>query len=185
MVIFATIAVAAFIVVAGAFLLGHDHDLDHDFDHDFDHDVAHGGSPDTGGVVSIFSTRVVFTFIMGFGAAGAIANSYGASYPVASLIGVAAGMVLGALMYGIMLLFVEQQASSIIPTNSLLGCTGTVTVPIDKDSLGEIGVSVAGEYRTFAARLQGPGTVPKGHTVRIVGLTGSILTVEEDKGKTE
>jgi membrane protein implicated in regulation of membrane protease activity len=181
MIVFGTIAVAAFIVVAGAFLVGHDHDLDHDFDHD----VAQGGSPDTGGVISIFSTRVVFTFIMGFGAAGAIASAYGVSYPIAALIGVAAGMVLGALMYGIMLLFVEQQASSIIPTDSLLGCTGTVTVPIDQDRLGEIGVSVAGEYRTFAARLQGSGTVAKGHTVRVVGMNGSILTVDEDKDKAQ
>jgi hypothetical protein len=71
--------------VAGGFLFGHDHD--HDFSHDFDHDVDHGGGPDTGGVISIFSTRVVFTFIMGFGAAGAIANSYGANHLIASLIG--------------------------------------------------------------------------------------------------
>jgi membrane protein implicated in regulation of membrane protease activity len=181
MAIFAAIAIAAFIVVAGGFLFGHDHDLSHDFDHD----VAHGGGPDTGGVIGIFSTRVIFTFIMGFGAAGAIASFYGADNLIASLIGIAAGMVLGALMYGIMLLFVEQQASSIIPADSLVGCTGTVTVPIDKDSLGEIGVSVAGEYRTFAARLQGSDAVEKGHTVRVVGMTGSVLTVAQDKSKTE
>jgi membrane protein implicated in regulation of membrane protease activity len=147
--------------------------------------VGHGGGPDTGGIISIFSTRVVFTFIMGFGAAGAIANAYGADNLIASLIGIAAGVVLGAIMYGIMLLFVEQQASSIIPADSLVGCTGTVTVPIDKDSLGEIGVSVAGEYRAFAARLQGSGTLEKGHTVRIVGMTGSVLTVAQEEGKTE
>jgi membrane protein implicated in regulation of membrane protease activity len=181
MAIFVGIAIAAFIVVAGGFLFSHDHDLSHDFDHD----VGHGGGPDTGGIISIFSTRVVFTFIMGFGAAGAIANAYGADNLIASLIGIAAGVVLGAIMYGIMLLFVEQQASSIIPADSLVGCTGTVTVPIDKDSLGEIGVSVAGEYRAFAARLQGSGTLEKGHTVRIVGMTGSVLTVAQEEGKTE
>ncbi len=182
--IFAAIAIAAFIVVAGAFLLGHDHDMDHDFDHSLDHDVGHGG-PDIHGMVSIFSTKVVFTFIMGFGAAGAIAHFYGADYPIASLIGVAAGMVLGALMYGILLLFVEQQGSSVIPTDSLLGCTGTVIVPIEQDGMGEIGVSVGGEYRTFAARLQGAGIVQKGHAVKIVGVSGSIVTVDADKGKAE
>jgi len=32
MAIFVAIAIAAFIVVAGGFLLGHDHDFDHGFD---------------------------------------------------------------------------------------------------------------------------------------------------------
>jgi membrane-bound ClpP family serine protease len=58
-----------------------------------------------------------------------------------------------------------------------------VTVPIDKDAIGEIGVSVGGEYRTYAARLQGSNALPKGHAVRIVNVSGPVLTVDEDKGK--
>jgi membrane protein implicated in regulation of membrane protease activity len=174
MTIFVAIALAAFIVIAGAFLFGHDHDLGGDFDHDFSHEAG----PDTHGMVGIFSTKVIFTFIMGFGAAGAIAQFYGTGYPLASLIGVAAGIVLATLMYGIILLFTEQQANSVIAADALLGCTGTVTVPIDRDSVGEIGVSVGGEYRTYPARLQGPNTLCKGHAVRIVGVSGSVLTVD-------
>jgi membrane protein implicated in regulation of membrane protease activity len=173
MVIFVAIALAAFIVVAGAFLFGHDHDLGHDFGHD--------AGPDVHGIIGIFSTRVIFTFIMGFGAAGAIAQFYGCGYPIASLVGVAAGIVLATLMYGIILLFTEQQSNSVIAADSLLGCVGTVTVPIDKDGVGEIGVSVAGEYRTYAARAQGSTALPKGHSVRIVNAAGSVLTVDKDK----
>ncbi len=183
--IFVAIALAAFIIVAGAFLFGHDHDLGGDFDHDFSHDFGHDAGPDTHGIVGIFSTKVIFTFIMGFGAAGAIASYYDTGYPIASLIGVAAGIVLATIMYGIILLFTEQQSNSIIGADSLLGCTGTVTVPIDKDGIGEIGVSVGGEYRTFAARLQGAGIVQKGHAVKIVGVSGSIVTVDADKDKAE
>jgi membrane protein implicated in regulation of membrane protease activity len=179
--IFVAIALAGFIVVAGAFLFGHDHDLGGDVDHDFSHDAG----PDTPGIVGIFSTKVVFTFVMGFGAAGAIAQSYGTGNPIASLIGVAAGIVLAALMYGIILLFTEQQANSIVAADSLLGCTGTVTVPIDKDAIGEIGVSVGGEYRTYPARMQGPSGLQKGHSVRIVDVEGPVLTVDADQGKTE
>lgn len=175
MLIFVAIALAAFIVVAGSFLFGYDHDLDGDFDHDLGHD---GGS-DTHGMVGIFSTKVIFTFIMGFGAVGAIAHYYGTGYPLASLIGVVAGVVLAALMYGVILLFTEQQASSIIALESLLGCKGTVTVPIDKGCIGEIGVSVGGEYRTYTARSQAANPLRKGHAVRIVGVTGSIVTVDE------
>ena len=180
MTIFVAIALAAFIVVAGAFLLGHDHDLGGGFDHDFSHDMG----PDVHGIVGIFSTKVIFTFIMGFGAAGAIAHSYGSGYPIASLIGVAAGVVLAVLMYGVILLFTEQQANSIIGVDALLGCAGTVTVPIDQDGIGEIGVSVGGEYRTYPARVQGPGALPRGHAVRITGMSGSVLTVDEDRNKT-
>jgi membrane protein implicated in regulation of membrane protease activity len=172
--IFVAIALAWFIVVAGGFLFGHDHDLGHDFSHDFGSD----GGPDVHGIVGIFSTKVIFTFVMGFGAAAAIAQFYGTGYPVASLVGVAAGVVLGTLMYGIILLFTEQQSNSVLAADSLLGCTGTVTVPIDADSLGEIGVSVGGEYRTYPARGQHPAALPKGHAVRIVGVAGSVLTVD-------
>lgn len=174
--IFVAIALAGFIVVAGAFLIGHDHDLGGGFDHDFSHDAG----PDVHGIISIFSTRVVFTFIMGFGAAGAIAQFYGTGYPIASIIGVAAGIVLATLMYGVILLFTEQQANSIIAADALLGCTGAVTVLIDKDGIGEIGVSVGGEYRTYPARMQGPGSLQKGHAVRIVGVAGPVLTVDAD-----
>ncbi|MBN1510064.1 MAG: NfeD family protein [Sedimentisphaerales bacterium] len=175
MVIFVTIAIAAFIVVAGGFLLGHDHD----FDHSIDTDASYEAGVDSHGVIGIFSMRVIATFVMGFGAAGAVALYYGAGYPLASVIGVAAGVILAALMYGIMLLFIEQQASSVTPTDSLLGCTGTVTVPIDKDALGEIGVSLGGEYHTFTARAHDSGPLGKGSTVRIVAVSGSVLTVDK------
>jgi membrane protein implicated in regulation of membrane protease activity len=137
---------------------------------------------DSHGVIGIFSMRVIATFVMGFGAAGAVGLHYGAGYPISSLIGVAAGMVLAALMYGIMLLFIEQQASSVTPTDSLLGCTGTVTVPIDKDAMGEIGVSLGGEYHTFTARAGDCGPLGKGSTVRVVAVSGSVLTVDKTQG---
>jgi len=180
MAIFVAIAIAAFIIMAGGFLLGHDHDFDHSLDHDLG-DASHEAGVDSHGVIGIFSMRVIATFIMGFGAAGAIGLHYGTGYPAASLIGVAAGMVLAALMYGIMLLFIEQQASSITPTDSLVGSTGTVTVPIDKDSMGEIGVSLGGEYHTFSARAD-CGPLCKGSAVRVVAVSGSILTVDKAQG---
>jgi len=181
MAIFVAIAIAAFLIVAGGFLFGHD--SDGGIDHDFDHDVGHGGGYDVHGIIGIFSIRVIFTFVMGFGAVGAIARHYGMSYPIASLIGIVAGMILAALMYGIMMLFIEQQASSVIPTDNLLGCTGTVIVPIDKDKAGEIGVSLGGEYHTFAARAADAGALCKGCAVRIVAMTGSVLTVDKAEGK--
>src|SRR5437867_3760007 len=123
MLVFVAIALAAFILVAGAFLFGHDHDTGHDHG-DSSHDVDAGGEP----TISIFSTKAIGTLLMGFGAAGAIAMHYGLSHIPASLIGLVCGLVLGSLMYGIQVLFYKQQASSLVPTSSALGCTGTVTV---------------------------------------------------------
>ena len=181
MVIFVAIAIAAFIIMAGGFLLGHDHDFDHSFDHDLG-DASHEAGVDSHGVIGIFSMRVIATFVMGFGAAGAICLHYGMGYPLASVLGVAAGMVLAALMYGMMLLFIEQQASSVTPTDSLVGAAATVTVPIDKDSMGEVGVSVGGEYHTFSARAHDGAALGKGSAVRIVAASGSIVTVDKAEG---
>src|SRR6266576_1290218 len=119
MMIFISIAIAAFIIAVGSFLFGHDHD----FDHDHDHDAGHG---DHGGVsgeatISIFSTKVIATLLMGFGAAGAIAVHYGASTLVASLVGLGCGVALGGVMYFILELIYRQQCDSLVPTSAAVG----------------------------------------------------------------
>src|SRR5437867_3357295 len=125
MIIFVSLAVAAFIIVGGSFLFGHDHDVGHD--HDASHDVDSGSAEPT---ISIFSTKVMATLVMGFGAAGAIAVHYGANYITASLIGVLSGAALGGLMYLVLELFYQQQCSSLVPTSAAVGTTGSVTVTI-------------------------------------------------------
>lgn len=167
MLIFVAIALAAFLVVTGAFIFGHAHDGD----------LGHGG--DASDTISLFSTRVVGTLCMGFGAAGALARNEGASYPMASLIGVGAGVVLAALMYGMLRLIVGEQSSSLIETRSLVGATGTVSVPIDAGALGEVAVSFGGQYQNYPAKARGGVAIAKGRTVRVVEVIGSQLTVEE------
>jgi hypothetical protein len=87
MIIFISIALGSFIIVAGSFLFGHDHDVGAADGHDLD---ASGGEP----AISIFSTKVIATLLMGFGAAGSIAMHYGLGYITASLVGVLCGLVL-------------------------------------------------------------------------------------------
>src|SRR6185436_20074679 len=100
MLIFVAIAVAAFILVAGSFLFGHEHDAGHDHS-GLSHDFGVGGEP----TISVFSTKSLGTLLMGFGAAAAIAMHYGLSYIPASLIGLVCGLVLGSLMFLIQLVF--------------------------------------------------------------------------------
>lgn len=173
MLIFAAIAIAAFILVAGSFLFGHDHDLD------TEHDVGHEG--DLGGgepTISIFSTKVLGSLLMGFGSAGAIARYYGADYPMASAVGVACGLGMAAVMYGIVSLFYRQQASSLVPTSAAVGCTATVTVSIGEGGLGEVGLTVNNTYLTCCARARDGQPIPKGAAVRVVQSLGSQLVVE-------
>ena len=64
-----------------------DHDAGHDFGADGDASEA---------TISVFSTKVIGTMLMGFGAAGAIARSYDMGYLGSSLVGLVTGAVLAA-----------------------------------------------------------------------------------------
>ena len=178
MLTFVGIALAGFILVAGGFLLGHDHDLGHDVGGDVSHDIH----PESEGTISIFSTKVLGTFVMGFGAAGAIGQVYNLDYTQSSLAGLGCGVVLGAIMYVILLMFVREQASSLIASEAVIGCVGVVTTSIDANAVGEVGVSAEGEYRNYSARATAAQGIEKGRRVRVVRMSGGVLFVEEVQG---
>jgi membrane-bound ClpP family serine protease len=171
MLIFLCVTAAGFILLVGGSLFGHDHDgqVDHG------HDAGHGAEA----VVSVFSVKVIGTFILGFGAGGAIAAYYGANPLVASFIGLAVGFLMGLLMYGIMRLIYGQQATSIVTTDTAVGEIGTVTTAIGKDGTGEVDLTLRGQNRTFLARSADAMPIPKGRRVEVVHTAGSQLVVRE------
>lgn len=177
MLIFISIALASFILLAGSFFFGHDHDGDHaDAGHGAGgHDLSHDADP----TISFFSMKVIATLTMGFGAAGAIAKAYGADYLVSSFCGLASGIALSLLMYFVLGLIYRQQSSSIVPTASALGQTGIVQTGIGPGVLGEVSLNVGGQYMTYLAKSNAAAEIPKGRTVKVVGLVGSQLVVEE------
>jgi len=172
MLIFVAIAVAAFIIVAGSFIFAHD--ADHDLGHDIDHDADSGD-----GTISIFSVKVMGTMLMGFGAAGAIARHYGLGYLAASVTGVAFGCVLAAIMFALLELIARQQASSVSSARDVVNSTGHITVSIGADGMGEVGVSVGGQYLNYPARSRTGKPIAKGKRVKIIEATGDCLSVEE------
>ncbi len=174
MIIFISLALASFIIVAGSFLFGHDGDVGHD---DMGHDVDSGGAEPT---ISVFSTKVIGTLLMGFGAAGAIAIHYHASMIIASMIGVLCGAVLGALMYFVLEIFYSQQSTSLVSTSEAVGCSGAVTVGIGAGETGEVGLYLEGQYRTFSATSQDGQPIPKGKSVTVVKTVGSHLVVQPE-----
>ncbi len=177
MLIFIAIALASFLLVAGSFLFG-GHDGDHGGDHDAHHDFSHDGA-EADPTISFFSPRVIGTLTMGFGAAGAIARYYGANNLVASLWGLGTGGILAAVMYQMMNLIYKQQASSLVATETTLGKIGLVTTAIDAGSVGEVSLTVEGQYKTYLAKSTRGTAINKGSTVKIVAVVGSQLVVEE------
>ncbi len=173
MLIFLALVFLGFVVLVGGALFGHDHDHDAHFDHDHDHDVTHGEP-----TVSIFSLKVIGSFIMAFGAAGAIASWNGYGWIASSLIGLVAGSLLGFFMLAILRVLYSQQSNSLVSTDQTIGKNGFVTVEIGNTSVGSVDVMLAGQVRTYLARSTNGTTIPKGSGVTIVRTNGSEVIVE-------
>jgi len=175
--IFIAIAIGSFILIAGSFLFGHDHDTDHaDVGHVADgHDIGHDLEP----TISFFSMKVLATMTMGFGAAGAIARQYGADYLVSSLIGLGCGIVLSLIMYFLLDVIYKQQSTSLIQTSSAIGQAGIVQTTIGADTAGEVSLTIGGKYLTYIAKSSTAKAIGKGRTVKVVSVIGSELVVEE------
>ena len=174
MVIFLAITFLGFVLLAGGALLGHDHDAG-DHDHDHGHEADQGNEP----TVSIFSFKVIGAFIMGFGAAGAIARYYDKGWLASSLSGLATGILLALFMYGILRMVYSQQSDSLVPTDQAIGKSGLVTIGIDKNSVGQVSVDLSGQSRSYLAREISGEAVPKGQLVIVRQTNGSELLVEQ------
>jgi hypothetical protein len=165
--IYLGIALASFVAVAGTFLFGDHHELaggDHDFG---DHEIG------------FFSPKIIFSFTLGFGAAGTICSAY----HLGNLWCIGSGLVMGILMsgvaYGLMAMFYKQQASSIIPMSTAIGKIGSVTIAIPEHGAGEIGLDV-GEYRNYLARSRSGSAIAKGTRVKIIENQAGELIVEPE-----
>jgi len=81
-------------------------------------------------------------------------------------------------MYFMLEIFYRQQGSSLVATSSAVGCPGCVTVTIGEGTTGEVGLNLAGQYRTFCATSDDGKAIAKGQTVHVVRTLGSQLIVE-------
>jgi membrane protein implicated in regulation of membrane protease activity len=174
--VFASLAGLGLLVTGASFFFGgHDHDVDHGHDgvgHDHDTD-GHDGP-----TVSFFSPKVIFTFIIGFGAAGAIATAYGKSGAYSTIAGLITGLITGFLALLMLRGFYSQQSSSSIQPGDAIGKTGHVATEIPPNGLGEVSLSVRGSFITYSAKAKGGGRLTKGTTVKVVQDLGGMLLVE-------
>src|SRR5580658_7030529 len=161
MLIFLAIMIAGLVILVGGFIFGHDHDAEHA---DHGHDAGHDSEP----AVSIFSTKVIGTFIMGFGGGGAIAQYAWGEVVRSSFTGFGVGVVMGAFMYLVMRLMYGQQSTSLVETSSIVGRTGTVATAIGAQSAGQVVVVVGGQTLTYLARSSGQTEIAKGKIVKVI-----------------
>jgi membrane-bound ClpP family serine protease len=170
MLIFLAIMIAGLIMLVGGFFFGHDHDAGH-ADHG---DAGHDSEP----AVSIFSTKVIGTFIMGFGGGGAIAQYVWGEVFRSSLTGFGVGVVMGAFMYLVMRLLYGQQSTSLVESSTIVGRTGTVASAIGAHSVGQVVVVVEGQTMTYLARSSGEKEIAKGKMVKVIACSGSDIVVD-------
>lgn len=162
-----SIALVAFVVLVGGFVLGHDFHAGHGFHAEGD------------GAGSVFSTRVLGTFALGLGAAGAIATLGGLSGGAALASGLFGGSVLGGTVWVFLYFLSSQQGSMLVATSELVGRLGVVVTAIGRNAAGEVGVSRGESLATFLARAHSGSAIARGQSVRVVRVAGSLLFVEE------
>ena len=153
-------------------IFGGDHEI-HVGDVGADHgDFGHEGGP------SIFSARIMASFLTAFGVGGVVARYYGLSHPAAAGCGVVAGIVMSGLVYQFAKILYSQQASSDIHMAGLVGKSAEVTVGIPRGGMGQVTLEYGGERTTQIARSKDGGPIAPGTAVVVTALLGDSIIVE-------
>jgi len=171
-------AIAAFgLVVLLVLLIAGDIGGDHDI---AGHDGGLGG--DHGGP-SIFSVRIMASFLTAFGVGGVLARYYGLSHVAASGVGIVSGVAMSSLVFQFAKLLYSQQASSELRMQNLIGTAGEVSVAIPAGGLGQIAVSFGGERSEHVARAADGQAIVRGTAVIVTGLVAdSVLVAPRTSG---
>ena len=150
--VFLAIAAVGFLFLVIALLFGGVFDF---FEHD--HDVDLGGP-------GIFSTRVIAVFVTAFGGFGAIATRSGATPLMASLVGLASGLVFGGAILVFARFLFNQQASSEVRTTDLVGQNARVIIAIPAERRRPD--PAAASARSWSTRWRSRATAPPSPSTR-------------------
>jgi hypothetical protein len=167
--IFVGLFVFSTVFALGAYVFGHGADHDGGLDHGLDH----------GDIPSIFSARVISLFLLGFSGGGILGQYvWHLSTGSSSLCGLASGVVMGGLAYGLIWFFMCEQASSMATPGDYAGQSCRVTTAIPQNGTGEVSVVVKGQYRTLLASTADGTALPEGRAAVIVEVIGGTATVK-------
>ena len=175
MLIFAAIGAFGLLFLLVMLFFGGGHDL-HVGDMDGGHDVSHAADGEGG--PSIFSSRIIASFVAAFGFGGTIGRYLEFGYPISSAFGIVSGVVLASVVFKFAEILYSQQASSEVKMTSLVGMTAEVAIAIPEGHLGQISLSAAGERSMHIARSRDGKAIPQGTSVVIRELRGDYVVVE-------
>jgi membrane protein implicated in regulation of membrane protease activity len=179
MLIYAGIAVFGFlfllIMLFAGELFGGDHEV-----------TAHDGVLDHGGEFggpSIFSARIMASFLTAFGVGGVVARYYDLSHPAASGVGIVAGVIMSSIVFQFAKILYSQQASSEVQMAALVGRSAEVSVGIPEGGVGQVTLTFGGQRTEQVARSASGGAVARGTEVLITALRGDSVVVESRNQK--
>jgi len=156
MLIYAAIGAMGFLFLIVMLFVGEIFGGDHDVGgHEVPTDAGDHGGP------SWLSARIMAAFLTAFGVGGVVARYYSLSHPVASGVGVVAGVVM----------------SSEVRMSALVGRYAEVSVAIRKDGVGQISLTYGGERSEHIARSDDGRALSQGTSVVISGLRGDTVIV--------
>jgi membrane protein implicated in regulation of membrane protease activity len=178
MLIYGAIAAFGFLVVllmlVAGDLFGGDHEIGHDGA--LSHVEGDASGP------SMFSVRIMSSFVTAFGVGGIIGRFYGFSHPAASGIGVLSGLGTATVVYQFARILYSQQASSELHMNTLIGRTAEVSIAIVDDAVGQVTLTVSGQRTEHLARSSDRRAIPRGTEVTITALSGDSVIVTRTAG---
>ncbi len=140
-----------------------------------------GHSFDGAGDIAVLDSRVLSVFITAFGGFGAIGVQLGFGAIGSTIAGLGGGVVFGGLIALFAKFLTNQQASSSVTANQLVGRTAQVTVTIKPDQLGQITVRVGEERVEKLARAINGAEIKIGSIVRIDSIAGDSVLVRAEE----
>jgi hypothetical protein len=146
----------------------------------FDFGVGLDASHDFG----VLDSRVISVFLTAFGGFGAIGAQIGYGAAVSSLFGLMGGVLFGAVVFFFGKLLYDQQSSSSVSTEQMVGRTAQVVVGIKPNQLGQISCRIGEERVEKLARSLDGEEIKAGAIVRIdsIGSDSVMVTAKEDSG---
>ena len=159
-----------------------DADLDADFDGDIDTDgIASGSDIGAGpGFVDLLTIRTVFLFATFFGLTGSLLTWANTAEPLAMIIAISMGLLVGFGGSYFIKKFAYQHISSDVTTYDMKGLTGKVLIPFTGSERGKISLVVKGsEVRLLAQSLDETSTevFAPGDEVVVVRTENGVIEV--------
>ncbi len=142
-----------------------------------------GADLDSGHDFGVFDSRVISVFLTAFGGFGVIGTSLGYGAIGSSLFGLLGGVVFGAIVFFFGRFLYNQQSSSSVTIDDLIGRTAQVIVGIRPNQLGQISCRVGEERVEKVARALGDTEIKAGELVRIDSINSDAVMVSVDEGK--